>query len=352
MALRNTELQSIDSRDLEALVSAAVPEGRDLDYKRELPGGGDSDKREFLGDICSLANAGGGDLIFGVDESGGVASMVRGVELADPDAEILRLENIILSGVEPRLPSVRSGIIELDTGRHVLMVRVPRSFNRPHAVKHSGRLRFTSRSSRGKYDMDVAEIRGMAVGSEALTERVRGFRAERLGQIKDREGPAMLRGKGITVLHVLPLSAFDSPAPTHVDLATVDRDHYSLLRTIGTAGDAPRYNFDGLVGISRDIDGSSISYAQLFRSGSIELADAYALDDRQDGTPSTIPSVAFERYVIRALANNLELQRLMGIEPPILVTLSLLNVKGYEMTSSPERFDEGVPIDREDLVGP
>jgi len=37
----------IDSMDLQQLVADRVPEGRELEYKRELPGNADEDKREF-----------------------------------------------------------------------------------------------------------------------------------------------------------------------------------------------------------------------------------------------------------------------------------------------------------------
>jgi predicted HTH transcriptional regulator len=58
----------IDSIDLEQLVADRVPEGRELEYKRELPGNADEDKREFLYDVTSLANASGGFLIYGIEE--------------------------------------------------------------------------------------------------------------------------------------------------------------------------------------------------------------------------------------------------------------------------------------------
>lgn len=56
----------IDAAQLEALRADGVREGRQLEYKECLPGNSDDDKREFLADVTSLANAAGGDLIFGV----------------------------------------------------------------------------------------------------------------------------------------------------------------------------------------------------------------------------------------------------------------------------------------------
>ena len=69
--------------DIEALAANNVPEGRTLEYKSELPGPKDDDKREFLYDVTSLANTDGGDLIFGVDTKGGVATAVPGAPLVD-----------------------------------------------------------------------------------------------------------------------------------------------------------------------------------------------------------------------------------------------------------------------------
>ena len=44
-------LNTIDEFDLVSLVAEAVAEGKTLEYKRELPGGKDDDKREFLADV-------------------------------------------------------------------------------------------------------------------------------------------------------------------------------------------------------------------------------------------------------------------------------------------------------------
>jgi schlafen family protein len=56
----------ISVEDVEGLRINGVPESRTLEYKRELPGGTDSDRKEFLADVSSFANAVGGDLVYGV----------------------------------------------------------------------------------------------------------------------------------------------------------------------------------------------------------------------------------------------------------------------------------------------
>ncbi len=59
------EFDTITKEDIEALVTDAVPEDRTIEYKQQLPGGTDEDKREFLADVSSFANAAGGDVLYG-----------------------------------------------------------------------------------------------------------------------------------------------------------------------------------------------------------------------------------------------------------------------------------------------
>jgi len=96
-------IETIDEPKLLALVENQVAERRDLEYKRDLPARGDDGTKEFLADVTSLANAQGGDLIFGMDEHESVASELVGVEADNPDDVILRLENSVRDNVAPRL---------------------------------------------------------------------------------------------------------------------------------------------------------------------------------------------------------------------------------------------------------
>lgn len=100
-------IETITEEVLSRLVSNGVPESRTLEFKRDLPGGANDDKKEFLADVTAFANTLGGDLIYGVDEAGGIASAADGVVVEDMDAAQLRLEQLLRDGVEPRLASVR-----------------------------------------------------------------------------------------------------------------------------------------------------------------------------------------------------------------------------------------------------
>src|SRR5258706_6717966 len=98
MALADKPLGAIEPAELEALLTDEVREGRGLEFKEKV-GSDDAAKREFLADVSSLANAAGGDLVIGVKEKDGVASELIGLERADADGEVLRLENILRHGI-------------------------------------------------------------------------------------------------------------------------------------------------------------------------------------------------------------------------------------------------------------
>src|SRR5438094_932364 len=123
----------ITEDDNRALIANAVPEGKTIEYKRELPGNSDGDKKEFLADVSSFANTSGGDLVFGVDEAQGIPSDVVELHMADRDQEIRRVDSIIGTGLEPRA-CYESRVITFRDGKLVLIIRTDRSWSGPHRV--------------------------------------------------------------------------------------------------------------------------------------------------------------------------------------------------------------------------
>ncbi len=67
--LFNKPLAEIEENDLQELIDTAVRESKDLDYKESLSVELPSEKKEFLSDVSSFANAIGGYLIYGVKEN-------------------------------------------------------------------------------------------------------------------------------------------------------------------------------------------------------------------------------------------------------------------------------------------
>nr|WP_290224223.1 ATP-binding protein [Trichocoleus desertorum] len=94
MVFGNKPLDEINENDLQALVTDQVAEKKTIDYKKELHGGSDKDRKEFFYDVSSFANAAGGYLVFGVEESEGIPTNVCGLEIDDLDATLLRPQGV------------------------------------------------------------------------------------------------------------------------------------------------------------------------------------------------------------------------------------------------------------------
>src|SRR5438552_8235623 len=93
-------MSALTAADLDQLVDKPAPEGPELEYKRQLPDHSDAAHREFLADVTSFANSRGGFIIYGIIEQKGIAMEVCALPGVDPDAERLRLENLLATSVK------------------------------------------------------------------------------------------------------------------------------------------------------------------------------------------------------------------------------------------------------------
>lgn len=329
MLLNNKPFSLVEENDLLELISRQESEGKSLEFKRDLVGNSDSDKKEFLHDFSSFANASGGFIIYGIEENQGAASSLPGISGIDPDQEILRFENIIRTSIDPRIPGFSIRSISLSNGSNIVALFIPKSWSSPHMVTFKGTSRFYTRNSAGKYQMDVNEIRQAFLLSDNLSKRIRDFHIERLNKIHAGENPIPMSGGGKILLHLIPISAFESSY--QVDLRQASEYYFKVV----PYSTGYRYNLDGLL-ILQSIQNDQItSYMQLFRQGVVELVDDFMLNLNHDGI-SRIPSFSFESEIIQSIGRILQFQEQLGIESPIVLFLSLIDVKGYVMGVDPD----------------
>lgn len=168
-------IETISDRDILGLIERRVGESRSLEFKRTVPGGKDDDIKEFLADATSMANSGGGDLIFGIEESGGAAGALTPIAADGVDAAMLRMESLLKDGVEPRLPGLRLRWIPTGQDGGVIVLRAPASLSGPHRVKFKNWGKFFGRNSRGKFEMDTFELRQAFTASDQIPARVRAL---------------------------------------------------------------------------------------------------------------------------------------------------------------------------------
>lgn len=335
--------EEISWRDIEALLDSRVPESRTIEYKRELPHEGESKKIPFLAGVSAFANTMGGDIVFGLEEKDGVPVAITGLSVPDVDAEILRLNNAVLNGIEPRIPQVTIKALKAGDGTHVLVLRVDKSWAAPHRVSYKDHSKFYGRNSGGKYPLDVNELRAAFTLSELLGERIRSFRESRVtALLVGRELPVTIAQGGKLALHIVPLSAFSGPARNPIAPTSNDT---TLFPPIGAGGWNHRINLDGLVLYDR-VNEEARTYTQVFRSGAIEAV--IVLEGLDDGR-RLLPCEWYEREVVKTAMKYLSGLKKFGINSHVFFFLSLIDMKGFSLGVGNSFFDQGEALDR-DLV--
>ena len=150
----------------------------------------------------------------------------------------------------------------------MLIIRVPRSYRGPHRVIFKGWNRFFARSSAGRYEPNVEELRALFAFAPELAERMRSFRFERVAKIAADDTPVPLQEPLRLVLHVVPFSHFDL-GPSLAMTEVVTKPHH--FAAIGALGGDHRLNVDGFLTMSNPNDkGAHRAYTQVFRTGAVE----------------------------------------------------------------------------------
>lgn len=348
-------VSEIAFEDVGRLVDDKTVEDRTLEYKEALPGTGEDAKREFVADVSSFANASGGDLIFGVEDTRdangkatGVPCRIVPLQSTNLSLDVLRLESVLQTGVEPRIMGIQSRILESPSGDRVLLFRIPKSWNGPHMTKVGGVKRFYSRTSQGKYEMDVGELRLAFNLTSSLPDRLRNLRLERLDRIISGATPVSLTNGPKLVLHLVPLTALEESRP--LDIGKTENELTTTLIPMGAAGTwSNRLNFDGFLTYNTYAD----TYVQLYRSGVIEAVSMVGARNAPPEFTNSLPSTLIERELISASRSYLVVLAKLGINPPVFLMLSMLDVKGRYFPSGRFFFLSDIQsIDRDVLALP
>jgi hypothetical protein len=347
-------LDEITEADLERLVEDHVEENRQLEYKRELPGAGAEQKKEFVRDVVSFANSAGGHIIFGIAESNGMPTKLTPISEDKIDDAKLRLENIIRTSIEPTIQGLKIASVKLSGGR-ALIIEIPRGLFGLHMIKHRGA--FIVRTSAGKNDLDVNEIRAAFVGAEAAVQRLSEFRADRTANILNRNALWPLRSTRVGIIHLLPLASFASGYRCEID--KIPQEVVPILYPMGRRPSTyvPKFTFEGYANqMSWGAEGGALhGYSHLFRNGAIENVNA----DLVDQSPGPEAGDAAQLYWLEILIMDcaermLKIMELLEIPRPYYLLVAFLNVKGLRLTPGDRStFVRDVrTIDQENLILP
>ena len=343
-------IQDITQNDLQFLIDEEIVENRTLEYKREINVETGDDKKEFLADVSSFANAEGGDIIFGIECDSGTKLPINLYDVSrdGKDKDIQTLENIIRDGIEPRM-SFDINTIELsdnpDQG-YAIIIRIKKGWDGPYRIKYKSNHRFYTRSSNGKYLMEMNELRTAFNLSETRIERIKTFVQTRLSNIYSNESSYPLGDGPILSLHLVPASSFDSGS--YYDLSIISNKRENPSYPMKYHSYNPIFNLDGFLKYSKlQNEPFAVSYLQYFRNGVIEsacLLDHKGVDERK----ISISSIEYLLFgPINGYIRDLES---LGIISPFIIFISLINVKGCMISLQNRLFSEKGPDIYKDVV--
>lgn len=332
---------AIDSTDLQALIEAGASEAYNLEFKRELYGPTDAEKKEFLKDISAFANNLGGYLLIGADEQDGAISGLVPISEASVDRELQRLENIVRSGIEPTIVGLRIKRVDVPGGC-ILMIFVPRSDNPPHRVIYKNSNRFFARNSSGVHELGLEELRMLFGEQRSIEERARAFLHKRFQMLESGRGSMVVpAANGVVSLHLVPLPDFG--ANRRIPIKELERQDTKLC-PIGASAFSGRFNLDGYC-VYR---GGSVchGYTQIFRDGCIEAVSASMM--HMNNGVRVLRAEALPERLLRSLPSYLAALKEIGASPPILVQISMFRTEGlnlpvdsWRVVENPPPFDRG-----------
>lgn len=341
--LLGKNFEDIDATTMQRLIDAGATETVHLDFKRESYGNTDADKKELLKDVSSFANTLGGHLVIGMDEEDGAASAMVPLPRDEIDQELLRLEAITRTGVEPTIVGLRMKRIDVEGGS-LILIHVPRSFNPPHRVIYKNSNRFYARNSAGGHELSLEELRMLFGKQRSIEERAKAFIGERFLRIQGNDGAMPIPvADGVLTMHLLPLPDFG--AARRIDVVAVHEQHGSF-RPIAAEGFSWRINLDGYC-VFRGGD-ICHGYTQVFRDGSVE-AITTSMFPVYDGE-RRFPSLALPQKFIAALNHYMDGLRTLEASPPILLQISAMEVLGVKMGVDRARVWDDPPAYNRDVL--
>jgi hypothetical protein len=344
-------IKPVDWAFVNSLITGSMPEGQELDYKKTLYAKTDKGRDELLKDVCALANASGGMILFGVEEVGydktPAASPITDESFDDAQ---LRIHQQLDKLIEPRLPTISFTRIDVGGG-YIMALQIPGNFGGPYWFGTDGHKHFKVRRGARVSDFTYQELRAAFDRNASAGVRAREWIKERIDGIKAGRTWRPLVSGPISVVHFVPLVAYQQ------ELGPIDPTQMQ-----GPARKMPcpwfsahnsEVNFDGLIlypNLGNQAQSENLfGYVQIFRDGSVESVMRIA---PAQSSEKVIPPALLARSVHQAITSVPPVLGDIGREGPMVIGISLLETTGYGLIG--QGFCDTTPhaADRSDLVVP
>ena len=328
------DIKNITKEDLENLVRNHKQEDSFLDFKRDLYGKTDTDKKELLKDVSAFANGSGGEIIIGIEEDNySQAKTLCGFTTTNISVEKNRIEQIIMNGLEPKLDTFKVRYIHIGNHRFVMIIRIEHSPLFPHMVSFQRFNKFYIRKSDKNLLLDVYELRNLFLKSENFMQEIRKYNQDKIKNILEKNAILPTIEAPKILINFIPFDAFTRQ--TYLDLAKSN---------LKINFPEQRINFDGLLAYQMNDKGIN-SYAQIHRNGIIEFLSSSNKVFNIINNPFVIANNlatkklkiiygeknGFEYYLIRKSYEFINILKKLKVQTPIYIFISIIDAKGYRI---------------------
>ena len=277
-------------------------------------------KHEFRNDVCSFANADGGDIIVGISEKNGLAASINPICIDNIDKFELDLRNTLLP-IQPVMPSVDFAFIRLGNGGYVVIVHIEKGILKPYlTIEDQTVFRFFVRRGNRKESMSYSEISNYFLHAATFAAEVKRFRAERISELlEDNSGM-------FGVVHVIPVTFTNPVAFIPVcDLFKSGKLHLPEQLNLYARG-RMLPNVDGVWFPSED-GLRDFQLLRLFNNGSVELKfDLYTKKYRDE---EYLMSDEFIQSIEDVVEGTLEICKSLRRKLSVYICTSIIGCKGY-----------------------
>lgn len=328
------KIDDISIEDINSLIENSVCENKNLDYKRELHITNDSDKKEFLADISSFANSTGGDIIFGIEEDSieKIPINIVGIPYDNDDSLIRKLEDFIRQSIQPIILNIEYKVIGLKQNTCILIIRIPQSLIGPHRVEYKGHNKFFTRNNKGKYQMDVNELRIAFNSGLDLEKRIEDYKFNRYYEILSNKYNKLISNMPIFTIHYIPLSSLNGNL--HLSINQIKEELENTKSTALGYGYSKRITIDGVAIEYKENEKSS--FAIYKNNGIIEKATTNFFKKgyivQSISPPPIIDFINGYQILEKVITDYNEVKQYytnLGINTPIIISCSLLNSQDF-----------------------
>ena len=324
------DTKNITKEQLQDLIDNKVFENKELEYKDysftdgKMP---DKQKDKFMKEVAAFANTNGGTIIIGMQEDDNRLPIMlsgAGLSIKEFDNWLSSFRQLVLSRIRPHLHGVECIPVELSEANIAIVIRVPKSYARPHSFWDGNKDEFFMRYANGITYMDIDDLRKEFLYSNSIQDKIRQFRRDRISMIASSECIGNLGNKAKIVFHIIPEWSFE--LGNKIDLSELENN--TSFHPISGSGWSYRYNADGYC-IYRDDNRTKTikEYTQVFHNGIIEAVEIRLMSE--DGEKKVYEWSQMQSACIRALIEYGDILERLHVPKPWHIMATIINAKDY-----------------------